>query len=123
MNQQAQQLQDHRYLNLETFKPSGQAARTPMWFVQDGTALYVRTGAASGKVRRVRVAPSDATGTALGPWAEGTARLVAGDEADHANLLAKRKYGAFKLAFDLLNCLQRRTRATIRIDLPLEPIR
>lgn len=128
MNSLVQQFQNHKYLNLETFRRSGVGVRTPVWFVQEGTTLYVRTSADSGKVRRVRnngrarLVPSDATGVPVGAWVEGTARLVVGEEAHHANQLARRKYGALKLAFDLLSCLQRRTWATIRIDLPQDPM-
>lgn len=114
----------HAYLNLETFKRSGQGVRTPVWFVQDAATLYVRTGANSWKVRRVRnngrvrVVPSDAQGKPLGEWVEASARLVEGEEADRANRLAARKYGAMKIGFDILHRLRGDRWATIRIDLP-----
>ena len=75
------------FLNLETFKRSGQGVKTPVWFVQDGPTLYVRTGAESGKVKRVRnngrarVVPSDAQGNPLGEWVDASARLVDADGA------------------------------------------
>ncbi len=68
--------------------------KTPVWFVQDGPRLYVRTGAESGKVKRVRndgrvrVRPSDAMGAPRGEWVDGTARLVEAEEADRASRLA-----------------------------------
>ena len=37
------QLKQQQYLNLETFRKSGVGVKTPVWFVQDGDTLYVRT--------------------------------------------------------------------------------
>lgn len=120
------QFERQSYLNLETFKRSGQGVKTPVWFAQEGATLYVRTGAESGKVKRVRnngrarVVPSDAQGQPLGEWVEAAARLVEADEAERANRMVTRKYGAMKVGFDLMNRLQGRTWATIRVDLPTE---
>jgi PPOX class probable F420-dependent enzyme len=124
MDAPVSQFDRHNYLNLETFKRSGQGVKTPVWFVRDGSMLYVRTDAKSWKVKRVRntarvrVVPSDAQGKPLGEWVDATARLVEGEEADHANRLAKHKYGATKIGLDLLHRLQGHRWATIRIDLP-----
>jgi len=126
MKEHAKQFEGQSYLNLETFKRSGEGIRTPVWFVRDGSRLYVRTDAASGKVKRVRnngrarVVPSDALGAPLGEWVNSAAHLVEAEEADRASRLAARKYGAMKIGFDLMNRLQGRKWATIRIDLPEE---
>lgn len=126
MKKHVKQFERQSYLNLETFKQSGQAVKTPVWFVQEGCTLYVRTGAESGKVKRVRnngrarVVPSDARGTPRGEWVDGTARLVEADKADRASRLATRKYGLSKIGFDLMNRLQGRKWATVRVDLPEE---
>jgi len=45
---------NQKYINLETFRRDGRGVRTPVWFVQDGASLYVRTVADSGKVKRIR---------------------------------------------------------------------
>jgi hypothetical protein len=114
------------FLNLETFKRSGQGVKTPVWFAQEGPILYVRTGAESGKVKRVRnngrarVVPSDAQGNPLGEWVDAAALLVEAEEAERANRMVRRKYGAMKIGFDLMNRLQGRTWATIRVDLPAQ---
>ncbi len=45
---------DHQsYLNLETFRKDGSGVKTPVWFIQDGDTLFVRTIDNSGKVKRV----------------------------------------------------------------------
>jgi PPOX class probable F420-dependent enzyme len=71
----------HRYLNIETYRKSGVAVRTPVWFAEKDGQLYLYTLADSGKVKRirknprVRVAPSDIKGNPLGEWREGEARI------------------------------------------------
>ena len=94
------QFHDRKYLNLVTYRRSGTAVSTPMWFVEEGGVLYVRTPARSGKVKRlrnnprVRVVPSDGRGNPKGAWIDGRARVVVDDaEAERANRLVHRKYG------------------------------
>ena len=64
-----------RYLNLETFKKSGQGVKTPVWFAAEPSVkldsndakLYVYTIGVSGKVKRIR----NNARTSLPPtWAE-----------------------------------------------------
>ena len=68
------QFQGQMYLNLETYRKSGQAIVTPVWFAvdqQDSGLLYVRTYAKMGKVKRlrnnhkVRAVPCDRTGATV----------------------------------------------------------
>jgi len=126
MSDRVEQFERRSFLNLETFKRSGLGVKTPVWFVQDGPTLYVRTGAESGKVKRVRnngrarVVPSDAQGNPLGEWVDAAARLVEAEEARRANEMVTRKYGAMKVGFDVMNRLQGRDWATIRVDLPAD---
>jgi PPOX class probable F420-dependent enzyme len=40
-----------KYLNLETFRKSGLGVKAPVWFVQDGDMIFVRTITDSGKVK------------------------------------------------------------------------
>jgi len=106
------QFSKQKYVNLETFKKSGQAVRTPLWFVEENGVLYMRTPAASAKVRRirnnphVRVVPSDVRGNLLGLWQDGEARLIDADEAKWVNDLIKRKYGLLKRLIDLRSRLK-----------------
>ncbi len=114
---------NQKYLNLETYRKSGQAMPTPVWFVQDGDKLYVRTVDNSGKVKRVRnnphvrVAPCEVRGELKGPWVEAKASLV-NDPATTQRVvqLLNQKYGLMKRAFDLMNILNRRGYAVIEID-------
>ena len=92
------------YLNLETFRRSGEGMKTPVWFVQEGEKFYIRTVAESGKVKRVRnnprvnVAVCEADGRLTGAWVAGRGREVRGDPAVEAKVdrLLDAKYGEIK---------------------------
>jgi PPOX class probable F420-dependent enzyme len=80
------QLADARYCNLATFRRSGVAVETPVWFAAapsvGDSIYYVFSAGDAGKVKRirgdarVRVAPCDVRGKVLGDWEDGRARLV-----------------------------------------------
>lgn len=97
-----------KYLNLETFRKSGQGVPTPVWFVEDAGVLYVGTFERTGKVKRlrrtarVRVVPCDARGRATGEWLEARARVLAATEpeAERAEGRLRRRYGLMKRLVD-----------------------
>ena len=96
MNSQFAQFNKKSYLNLETFRKTGVSVKTPVWFVQDGNILYVRTVDGSGKVKRVRnnktvrVVPCSMSGEPQGEWENATAALVERNEAKHVEKLLDR---------------------------------
>jgi uncharacterized protein len=112
-----------KYLNLETFRRNGEGVRTPVWFVQDGSVLYVTTQASSGKVKRIRrngqvnVAPCTVDGRVTGAWVPAAARELTGEEdRQRVERLLDRKYGLVKKLFDL-----RRQRAeTTALEITLQ---
>lgn len=114
-------LKNETYINLETYRKSGKAVPTPVWFVEQDGVLYVRTVANSGKVKRVRnnprvrVAACDVRGTVKGEWLPAQAVIAGGDEAEQVNDLLNRKYGLLKRLFDLMGALQRSQYAVIKI--------
>lgn len=97
-------LQGHRYLNLTTFRRSGEPVVTPVWFAEQDGKLYITTQAQSGKVRRIRhtprvlVGPADVRGRPLGPPVEATARVLPPDAYAQADAVLDRKYGLLKRA-------------------------
>jgi hypothetical protein len=107
MQPSLQQFAGQRYLNLETFRKNGQSMPTPVWFVQAGEVLYVRTVAGSGKVKRinnnaqVNVMPCGQNGEPLGTWVQARARELI-DEATYAqvNGLVIAKYGEMAQMFE-----------------------
>lgn len=88
------------YLNLATFRRSGAAVETPVWFAAHAGRLYVFTEGDAGKVKRlrantaIRVAPCGMRGRPKGAWIPGRARIL--DDAatiDAAYGALRRKYG------------------------------
>jgi uncharacterized protein len=115
------QFGDRNYLSLETFKKNGQGVQTPVWFVLHENAFYVYTEADSWKVKRirnnprVRVAVCNMRGHIKGPWLDGAASLVEGDERLAADTLLDRKYFLKKI-FNFLTRINRHQRAMIKIE-------
>lgn len=101
-------LGNQKYLNLETFRKNGMGVKTPVWFVQEGDSIFVRTGADSGKVKRIRnrtqvnIAPCKMDGEPVGDWVQAIALEVKDQEIDRKvdHLLGK-KYGLMKTMFAL----------------------
>jgi PPOX class probable F420-dependent enzyme len=100
---------------LTTFRKSGAPVATAIWFAEhDGKVVFL-TGPKTGKAKRIRrnprvaLAASTARGQAKGPEVRGTARLLAGVEADEARRRLVAKYG---IQLRLLQLVQMITRAT-----------
>ena len=114
----------HKYLNLETFKKTGDGVRTPIWFAADpandlaGNAarLYAYTIGNSGKVKRirnngrVRIAPCDMRGNVLGEWMEARAEIITGEEATYGNDLLNKKFFPWKQLLNFFASFRRRGR-------------
>ena len=100
-------LTKEKYINLETLRKTGQPMLTPVWFVEDAGAVFVRTIAASGKVKRarnnpaVRFAPCTSRGQITGNWQSGQAMILSADQDARINALFNQKYGLLKRLFDL----------------------
>ena len=97
------QLGRERYLNLATFRKSGDEVKTPIWFAsdpQDPRRLWMYTNGKSFKVKRIRnngrarVAACNARGGVHGPWLEASARIETDERAiARAFDLLSQKYG------------------------------
>ena len=101
-----------KYISLVTFRKSGVPVPTPVWLIEEGGEIFVRTDPKSGKAKRlrriqtVRIAPSDMRGKTLGPYVQGSARFVEGEDAQRMIQLIKRKYGTFASLSDFFNGLR-----------------
>ncbi|MCI0409692.1 MAG: PPOX class F420-dependent oxidoreductase [Acidobacteria bacterium] len=117
------QFSRQRYVNLETYRRDGHGVQTPLWFVERDGVLYMRTPAASAKVKRirnnpqVRVVPCDVSGNPNGEWVQGRASLIPAKEAEWVNQLVKRKYGLFKRLIDLRSRLKGTEHVVIAVHL------
>jgi PPOX class probable F420-dependent enzyme len=92
-------LRGHKYAVLVSYRRSGEAVPTPVWFGADGETVYVRTEGEAAKVKRVRrnpdvlLAPCTVRGKPLGPPVAGTARVVASAGEAEAEAALERNYG------------------------------
>ena len=92
-------LYPHQFMLLTTFRKSGEAVPTLVWFAQDADNVYVMTPSKAGKLKRIRnsgratLAPSKSNGQVLGASVEGTARILSTDERPLADKILVRKYG------------------------------
>ncbi len=99
------EFEDQKYLSLATFRKSGVAVRTPVWFVEGEGTLYLFTNPRSGKVKRIRnnpharIAPCTMRGRITGPEFEATARMLSSSDAEHALKLLKKKYWLMRIPF------------------------
>jgi PPOX class probable F420-dependent enzyme len=111
-----------KYLNLESYRKSGSAVRTPLWFAEQEGVLYVYSTADSGKVKRirnhprVRVVPSDIRGNPRGEWVEAEARILDAAAAARGQQLLSRKY-PLKRVMDFFGRLRHRQHAVMALRL------
>jgi uncharacterized protein len=116
-------LDGHQFMSLTTYRKTGQAVPTPVWFVADGSKLYVMTMGDSGKAKRIRntgrvmVAPCKANGEVLGEAADGQARLLSAEEGKRANGLLNRKYGVMKRLFDLVHVVRGQVKQRVYLEI------
>jgi uncharacterized protein len=90
-----------RYIELESYKKSGEAKVTPVQSLEHEGIIYVRTGRETWKVKRirrnshVRIAPSDRNGKSAGPWIDGEAQVLDGQENQRMLEVFRKEYGGF----------------------------
>lgn len=93
------QFEGHQYINLETYRKTGQPVATPVWFTMDGDRLFVVTRSETGKVKRlrnndvVRVMPCGMRGEPKGGWVGAKARFATPEETERALKQRSKKYG------------------------------
>jgi hypothetical protein len=118
------QFQGKKYIAIETYRKSGEPVKTPVWFVEDNGALFVNTGASSGKVKRLRrnsqskVVPCSMGGNPQGTWVAAVAEFVT-DEQQSAKIdaLLKKKYGFQKALLDLFGSRDKSASVTLKLQL------
>ncbi len=123
MSTPEEQFAGQKYLNLETYRKTGVAVATPVWFAEDSRVFYIYSLANAGKVKRirnnhrVRIMACDMRGKPKGEWVEARARILGPAEAERAHRLLDKKYGWMKKVGSLYSKLMKRERAAIAIDL------
>ena len=100
------------YVRLTTFRKSGAAVPTPVWFARVGENLYVVTGRNTGKAKRIRdnpavtLAPSDFRGRPKGPDLRAVAGLTDEKRGGPADRALRGKYGWQYRVFELVEGLR-----------------
>lgn len=113
---------NQRYLNLETYRKTGNPITTPMWFAEYNGALYIYSLANAGKVKRirnnanVRVVPSDMRGKPKGEWVKAKAQILNEREAELGHELLNKKYRWMKRIGDIFSRLRKRDKVVIAIE-------
>jgi uncharacterized protein len=99
------EIHDQRYITLATFRKSGVAVYTPIWFVEDNNKLYFMTNSELGKCKRIRnnpqakIAPCTIRGKITGPEFAATVRILLPDQSSHIRPLIKAKYWLARVPF------------------------
>ncbi|HEV7219987.1 MAG TPA: PPOX class F420-dependent oxidoreductase [Terriglobales bacterium] len=99
------EIRGKQYLSLATFRKTGAAVRTPVWFAEENDKLYVMTRDDSGKYKRirnnseVRIAPCTVRGKIIGPEFVGSARILPREAWPPARAAMRRKYWMARLPF------------------------
>ena len=97
----ASMLSGNTYINLETYRRSGQPVATPVWFTFDdnNNIIYVITRTETGKVKRlrnnskVRIVPCGIRGQPKGEWLNGRATFATAEQQEIALKQRNKKYG------------------------------
>ena len=117
---------------LTTFRKTGQAVTTPVWFAQSHGTIYVETHADAGKLKRLRhtarvtFAPCTYSGKVTGSLYEGNVRILTeSEESTEASAALAKKYGFMRSLYHFIRnarrMLQRKAKAGA-VYIAIEPI-
>ena len=116
------QFKDQEFLSLETFRKNGIGVKTPMWFAQEGDALYMWSY--GSKVKRIRnnpqvnIAPCKRFGEVTGDWVKAQASIDSSDAAVHrVEYLLRKKLGLGFAIFQLFDRLRDRRQGVRRVSI------
>ena len=99
------EIHGQKYMALATFRKTGEAMYTPVWFAEDNGKLYVVSRADSGKCKRIRnnprakIAPCSIRGKITGPEFDAIACILPAEDWPHARKLIRKKYWLARLPF------------------------
>ncbi len=117
---------------LTTFRKTGQAVITPVWFAQGPGTIYVETHADAGKLKRLRhtarvtFAPCTYSGKVTGSLYEGNARILTeSEESTVASAALAKKYGVMRSLYHFIRnarCMLQRKAKAGAVYIAIEPI-
>ena len=99
------EIHGQRYISLATFRKSGVAVYTPIWFAEDDNKLYFMTNSKLGKCKRIRnnpqvkIAPCTMRGRITGPEFPASVRILPPEEFARARQAINAKYWLARFPF------------------------
>jgi uncharacterized protein len=96
----------HKYCLVVTYRRSGEAVPTPVWFGIDGGKIYFRSEERVGKIKRIRanekvlVSPCDGRGKPLGSGVEASARVLPAEEEERAEEAIQSNFGLGRRVYE-----------------------
>ena len=121
-------LEGERYLSLATYRKSGVAVETAVWFAEHAGRLYVFSARDAGKVKRLRASPRsraaacDFRGRVHGEWYDAHTEIVEDPTTVAAAYAALHdKYGVLMGVSDFFSRLTGRYDARAMLEIELRP--
>ena len=99
------EIHEQKYVSLATFRKTGVAVYTPIWFAEENGRLYFMTSSKLGKYKRIRnnpkvtIAPCTMRGKIIGPEFPATVRILRPEEFQRARRLIRAKYWLARINF------------------------
>jgi PPOX class probable F420-dependent enzyme len=99
------EIHGQRYISLATFRKSGAAVSTPIWFAEYDNKLGFMTSSQSGKYKRIRnnpqvkIAPCTIRGKVTGPQSPATVRILRPEEFARVRQAINAKYWLARVPF------------------------
>ena len=117
---------------MTTFRKTGEAVVTPMWFAERSGTIYAETGVDAGKLKRIRhtarvtLAPCTISGKVSGSEVEGKARILTEtQEIITAKAAMSKKYGLMRnhyyFLLNTVRTIQRKPKIKL-IYITIEPV-
>jgi len=117
---------------LTTFRKTGQAVTTPVWFAISLGTIYVESHADAGKLKRLRhaarvtLAPCTYSGKVTGSVSEGHARILTeSEQRTAASAVLAKKYGVMRPLFHFVRNARRMFQRKAKVEvvyIAIEPI-
>jgi hypothetical protein len=99
------EIRGQRYISLATFRKTGVAVYTPIWFAEDDGKLLFMTNSKLGKCKRIRnnpqgkIAPCTIRGKITGPEFSVSVRILPASEFARVGKAIRAKYWLARVPF------------------------
>ena len=116
-------LRKEQCIALTTFRKTGEAVTTPVWFAESHGTIYVETHGDAGKLKRLRhtarvtLALCTYSGKVTGSVSEGNARILTeSEESKAASVALAKKYGVMRSLYHFVRNARRMLQRKAKVD-------